>query len=274
MSRPGEGLQIDWDVLSDWTDSLQAIIQGGHLDVFTSYAETAAVVASHSLMLYQGYLKGIPLPNGASVQHPTGNLARRATLAEPGYLDFRLENDAEYAEAVEKGTQERDMKKILPTAPKARRSKEGALYLVIPFRHGTQQDSVGMQPMPQTVWHAAEKMKRSAITGTRPEVSATSHSVQRNTYSWGGSLSAKALAGMGLSFKEQNRYQGMYKFGQAGHSSYVTFRVMSEKSAGWIIPARPGLFPAKIAAEEAYRDGKDALSGALLEDLLRMSGLG
>lgn len=274
MGRLGDGLQVDWDVLGDWTDSLQAIIQGGHLDVFSSYTETAAVVAQHSLMLYQGYLKGIPLPNGASVQHPSGNLAKRATLAEPSFLDFRLENDAEYAEAVETGTRERDMKKILPTAPKARRSKDGSLYLIIPFRHGTQQNAVGLRPMPETVWRAAQKLKRSAIVGSYPEVSATGHNVHRNVYDWGGSLTGKALAALGLSYKEQNRYQGMYKFGEQGHSSYVTFRVLSEKSRGWVIPARPGLFPAKTAAEEAYRDGKSALSGALLEDLLRLSGLG
>jgi hypothetical protein len=274
MGRLGDGLEVNWSVLGEWTEAFQAIIHAGHMDVFTSYAETAAVVAQHSLMLYQGYLKGIPLPNGASVQRPSGNLARRATLAEPGYLDFRLENDAEYAEAIEKGTQERDMKKILPTAPKARRAKDGSLYLIIPFRHGTQQDSVGMRPMPETVWRAAQKLKRSSIVGTREEVSGTGHKVQRNVYNWGGSLTGKALSSLGLSYKEQNRFEGMYKFGEKGHSSYVTFRVMSEKSSGWIIPARPGLFPAKTAAEEAYRDGKDALSSALLDDLMRLSGLG
>jgi hypothetical protein len=268
------GLDVDWAVLSDWSESLQAIIQGGHLDVFTSYAETAGVVATHALVLYQGYLKGNPLPNGSAVQRPSGNLARHASLDEPSFLDFRLENPESYAEAIEKGTRERDMKEVLATAPKARRAKDGSLYLIIPMRHGTQSDSVGLKPMPQTVYKMAKALQRSSVTGHRMEMSGTGFMVQRNTYNWGGKLTQKALQESGHSFKEQNQFQGMYKFGNAGHSSYMTFRILSSKSAGWVIPARPGLFPARTAAEEAYQDGKEHLAAALLEDLLRLSGLG
>lgn len=272
-----DGINIEWGILAEWSDALQAIVQGGHLDIFTAYAETSAVVASHSLMLYQGYLKGMPLPNGTSVQRPSGNLAKRATLAEPSFLDFRLENDAEYAEAVEKGTKQRDMKEMLPTAKKARRAKDGSLYLIIPFRHGSQEDSVGLAPMPQTVYQLAKKLQRSSVVGHKMEMSGTGFMVQRNVYNPGytkNALTVGQLAASGHSFKQQNRYQGMYKFGAVGHSSYVTFRVMSEKSSGWILPARPGLFPAKNAAEEAFKDSKGALTDALLEDLLRLSGLG
>ena len=38
---------------------------------------------------------------------------------------------------------------------------------------------------------------------------------------------------------------------QAAHSSsYLTFRVMSEKSSGWIVGARPGLYLAKKVADD------------------------
>jgi len=268
-----DGLDVDWSVLADWSESLQAIVQGGNLDVFTSYTETAGVVATHSLVLYQSYLKGAPLPNGSAVQRPSGNLARHASLAEPSFLDFRLENPESYAEAIEKGTRARDMKEMLATAPKARRAKDGSLYLIIPMRHGSQEDAVGLKPMPQTVYAMAKKLQRSSVTGHRMEMSATGFMVQRNTYNWGAKLTQKALQESGHSFKEQNQFQGMYKFGNKGHSSYMTFRVISSKSTGWIIPARPGLFPARTAAEEAYRDGKEHLGMALLDDLLRLSGL-
>jgi hypothetical protein len=268
-----DGLEVEWGALSGWSETLQAIVQGGHLDVFTSYAETAGVVATHALILYQGYLKGNPLPNGSAVQRPSGNLARHASLDEPSFLDFRLENPESYAEAIEKGTRERDLKEMLATAPKARRAKDGSLYLIIPMRHGTQENSVGLKPMPQTVYAMAKSLQRSSVTGHRMEMSATGFMVQRNTYNWGNKLTQKALQESGHSFKDQNRFQGMYKFGNVGHSSYMTFRVLSSKSTGWVLPARPGLFPARTASEEAYQDGKEHLGLALLDDLLRLSGL-
>lgn len=271
---PAPGLKIDWPVLMDWASSIQAIIQAGHLDVFTSYGETASVVAQHSLLLYQGYLKGMPLPNGASVQHPSGNLARHAELDEAGFLDFRLKNDESYAEAIEKGTKERDLKQMLATAPKARRAKDGHLYLIIPFRHGTP-GTVGLRAMPARVAQMAQALSRSKRTGTymEPSVTRKGEQVERYRYRWGGRLTGKQLADAGLGFQVQRRYQGLVKFGEAGHSSYMTFRVLSEKSKGWVLPARPGLWPARTAAEVAYTDGKGALESALLEDLMRLAGL-
>jgi hypothetical protein len=268
-----KGIEVEWPVLLEWSEALQAIVQGGHLDIFTAYNETCGLVASYSLALYKGYLKGMPLPNGAAVQRPSGNVSAHAELkAGPGLCDYSLENAESYAEAIEKGTKERDMKAMLPTAKKARMAKDGSLYLIIPFRHGTQ-GAVGLKPMPLRVQQMAQEMKRSRVTGNFMEKSGTGFMVQRNTYKWGGKLGSGALAANGLSFKEQNRYQGMVKFGLKGHSSYITFRVMSQKSSGWIIPARPGLWPAKTAAEVAYKDLKGSLSEALLEDLLRLAGI-
>lgn len=271
---PRGGLVVDWPVLLQWSETLQAIIQGGHLDVFTAYAETGAVVAQHSLTLYQGYLKGHTLPNGSAVQHPSGNLAKHAELAANGFLDWSLKNDESYAEAVERGTKERDMKEALAKSDKARRSKDGHLYLIIPFRHGTQ-GSIGLRPMPMRVQQMAQALKPSKVSGhfTEPSVHGNGVMVQRNSYKWGGRLSASSLSDAGLSFKMQSRYAGMVRFGNKGHHSYMTFRVMSEKSSGWVIPARPGLWPAKTAAESAFQDGKGALADALLEDLLRLSGI-
>lgn len=266
----------EWQVLAEWSDALQAIVQGGHLDVFTAYGETAAVVADHALQTYQGYLKGQRLPNGASVQHPSGNLAKHATLKEgPGFCDYSLENDAAYAEAIEKGTKQRDLKEILPTAEKARRAKDGSLYLIIPFRHGTQQNAVGLRPMPSRVYAMAQALRRSSITGHRMEPSVTrpGQQVERNVYSWGDHLTVAQLRAAGASFREQNRYAGMYKFGEPGHSSYVTFRVMSSKSPGWILPARPGIWAARTAAQVALQDGESLLKEALWEDLNRMAGI-
>ena len=77
------------------------------------------MVANHALNLYRGYLLGQPLPNGASIQHPSGNLAKGAELVQKAFLDYYLENPIAYAEAVEKGVKQRDLKDMLRRADQA-----------------------------------------------------------------------------------------------------------------------------------------------------------
>lgn len=266
-------IQIDWAVFSEWSDSIRAIIHGGQLDVFSTYSETCGAIATEALVRYQGYLKGQPLPNGASVQHPSGNLAKQAELVTgSGFCEWSLVNDESYAEAIEKGTKERDLKEMLPTAKKARRAKDGTLYLIIPFRHGTP-GTVGLKAMPSKVHQIAQKLSRSRVTGKYAEVSGTGHMVNRHTYKWGDKLTNAQIVAAGGTFKDQNRFQGMYKFGNEHHTSYITFRVMSEKSAGWVVPARPGLWPARTAAESAIKEGSPLLAEAILDDIKRLAGL-
>jgi hypothetical protein len=263
-------IEIDWKVLQDWAPALQNIISAGHLDMFTSYAAVSEQVAAHALETYRGYLLGQPLPNGAAVQHPSGVVAKGAELAEKGFLDYYLENPVPHAESLEKGVQQRDMKDCLPTAKKARRAKDGSLYLIIPFRHGAP-GSVGMAPMPARIHAMAQALSRSKVTGHRQETSGTGFDVTRNTYKWGGKITTSQIQDAGGTFKSQNRFSGMYKFGNARHTSYVTFRVMSSKSPGWIIPARPGIWAARTAVQVATQDGQGLLNEALAEDLLRIS---
>ena len=272
-------IEIDWHVLGDWIPALQAIISGLQMDAFTAYAETSEVVARHSLDLYRGYLLGQPLPNGASIHHPAGVLAKGAQLTSKAFLDYYLENPISYAEAVEKGVQQRDLKDMLPTSKKARRAKDGSLYLIIPFRHGTP-GTVGLHPMPARVHQMALELSRSKVTGHRKEISGTGFQVTRNVYknkagksTWGTSLTVKQLQDAGLPFIAQNRYAGMYRFGNKRHTSYITFRVMSSKSPGWVVPARPGIWAARTAVQVALEDGKDLLAQAMLDDLMRLGGL-
>ena len=280
-----EPLVIDWSIFSDWSEALLEIVRVGNLEIFTSYAQAAEMVAVRSLNLYRGYLQGARLPNGAAIQHPSGQLAEHATLMGNGqYLGYVLHNDAAYSEAIERGTKSRDLKDMLPTAHKARRGKDGALYLIIPFRHGTP-GTVGLRAMPQGIWERAMKLSRSRITGHRMEPSVThpGEMVQRNVYgffnkegkwvsTWGRHLTLNQVQNAGGSFKEQSIYQGMYKFGLPRHSQYITFRVMSQNSApgSWIRKAVPPLWPARFAAEEGFRQGKSFLEEALTEDIMRI----
>ena len=68
-------------------------------------------------------------------------------------------------------------------------------------------------------------------------------------------------------------YAGMVRFdtssGKQKRSSYMTFRVMTEHSHGWVIPARPGLFIVKGVVDRMRASGQsqftDAIKGALGE---------
>jgi hypothetical protein len=278
-------IEVSFNAFGAWADALQALIQGAQLTQFATYAAVCDEVAAESLELYRFYCRGGRLPNGSSLQTAkAGGLHDAAELVQDGFLNYRLHNPLPYADAIEKGTKARDMKLSLPGAEKARRAKDGTLYLIIPFRHSIPGASAtGMRPMPKPIHQMAKKLAPSHIAGTRLEPSVThpGKMVSRNVYknaegesTWGDKLTAAQLAKAGHSFKTQSRYAGMYKFGKPGattHNQFITFRVMSQKSKGWIVPARPGLWLARTAKEEAFNRFGEEMSRALLADLMRFS---
>ncbi|MCK7579806.1 MAG: hypothetical protein MZV65_31705 [Chromatiales bacterium] len=72
-----------------------------------------------------------------------------------------------------------------------------------------------------------------------------------------------------MAASKAQRMAGMVRFDNPGekHSQYLTFRVMSEDSQGWIRPAQPGKFPAK-AAVDTYRPlAEQAFKAALQKDV-------
>lgn len=155
-----------------------------------------------------------------------------------------VETDYRYAADIENGRPPRDLKMMLNTSMKVRVSKTGMRYLIIPFRHNA-----------NTVPQAAKSMSLSTITGHGRRLSGTGAwslktqapaTVRQRSYNWGDRLSGDGVA------KNQ---QGMVRMNTATgagkkSSAYLTFRVMSEKSKGWIIPAQPGQHIAKGVAEE------------------------
>lgn len=94
--------------------------------------------------------------------------------------------------------------------------------------------------------------------------------VRKNSYKWGESLPA----GLAPKLRPQHKtdiYAGMKRFdtsaGRAKSSAYITFRVMSEDSKGWIIPAKAGLYLAKNVADGLQSVAEQAFSGAIDRDL-------
>lgn len=212
--------------------------------------------------------------------------------------DFSAEviSDYKHAAAIEEGRPPRDLKKMLDTSPKVRRTQDGRRFLVIPFRHNVPGSSALAASMPAAVYQASRLLEASRIVGQgqrpsgevtvlsprggmRPAAQQTpylsnpstrsDYQVARNEYQWGGRLRTKGMSG--LSREQQRRYEGMYRFDVstpgAKRSVYLTFRTMMEGSSGWVVPAKPGLQLARKVVDAIQPKAEEAFSEALRREL-------
>jgi len=122
-----------------------------------------------------------------------------------------------------------DMRAFLDKAPRARRAKDGHLYNVIPFRHGspgTGGRNVG-RPMSKKLFDTASQLKPGDRLDHRKVLDPAVAKIIR-----------KKLA----SHHAVGQYQGMIKSG-----GYFTFRVISEAvPRGWI---HPGIRARRLAGK-------------------------
>ena len=192
-------------------------------------------------------------------------------------------SDYKYAADIETGRPPRDLKQMLNTSDKVRRTKDGRRFLVIPLRHNTPGNDALGPAMPTSVYNIAKNMSKSKVVsqgfrrsgevtilsaksgmraakeqpaflstmkGRRPGSGMSMHHlVNKNHYSWGDSMTPQMLSKQ--SKADQKRYGGMKRMATStGGSSFLTFRVMMEGSSGWIIPAQPGKYIAKKVADD------------------------
>ena len=206
----------------------------------------------------------------------------------------KIYSDYKYAYEIETGRPARDLKTMLNTSEKVRRTTKGHRFLVIPFRHNTPGNDAIAPSMPPVVHDLAKILEPSRIVGqgTRPSGEVTYLSpktgmspdpkqtpyltnmatkkaamVVKNNYSWGGRLTAAALTAAGADAATMARYQGMVKMGTSSNkqnsSQYLTFRIMMDTQVGkWIVPAKPGLYIAKKVAEDMQPRAEAALQAA------------
>ncbi|HGX3708886.1 TPA: hypothetical protein ACNEJR_003647 [Escherichia coli] len=194
-----------------------------------------------------------------------------------------VEAGYKWAKEIEDGRPARDLKKMLGTSLKVRRTKQGTRFLVIPFRHN-------IKKMPPELYAQAKALEASKVTGSgfrrsgeivgfgmkampkayqkkNPFLTNIStrqaQTVKKATYQWGGRIQAgffgpnpnKTLPGNGANPRSPyDTAAGMVRFdtssGAQKSSAYLTFRVMSEKSQGWIVPMQPGQKIAKKALDK------------------------
>jgi len=137
--------------------------------------------------------------------------------------------------------------------PKMKRTKDGTWYLTIPFRHSAyrsakQQAIGGITPraqrtmMPAYVYNQAKNLSPSRGLNAGKQYTASGQYRAADRYRWGGRLGSQVVGGRLNGALIASRYQGMVKMsGGKGHNAYLTFRIMTQKSKGWIMPAKAGL---------------------------------
>lgn len=177
--------------------------------------------------------------------------------------------DYKHAPEIETGRPPRDLKKMLDTSMKVRVSKKGVRYLIIPFRHGVPGSNTN--PMPPDIYRQAKALTASTVVGQTKRLSGADAwdiktrkpaMVNQNIYKWGGRLTGDNIP---------RNQQGMVRFNTSTpgtkRSTYLTFRVMSQKSSGWIVPAQPGQFIAKKVADEMRPKAEAAFAEAVKRSL-------
>lgn len=217
--------------------------------------------------------------------------AASITMQMTGPFSAVVSASYKHAAEIENGRPPRDLKAMLDTSTKVRRTKDGRRFLIIPFRHNTPGNDAHAPAMPASVYELASQLAPSRVTGQSERASGevtslhpvwgmrttkkqtpflsnpatkSTYLVPRNIYKWGSKLPAFALAN-----KDQERkYGNMYRFdaktpGGKRYSTYLTFRVMMEGSPGWIVPAQPGQNIAQKVAAEMQPLAEAAFSEAM-----------
>lgn len=262
-------------------------------------------VADRAEGTWKSFAAGSPMPNGKTVGNRSGSYLRSIMQRNTGDFSREIYTDLPYAQAIESGTPRRDLKSMLNSSVKVRISAAGHRYLIIPFRHSANSGNVARDNAMPAAVHAwwqdkkassiinpmremmeelfKSKFKDEDVYNTRPSGTgaydpATRYvlQVKKHDYQWGDRLSRQTLSGLGVHGEAAKRMAGMVHFRQLGkqggaaHSQYITFRVMSENSKGWIAPAQEGKWPARTTAEIYQPLAEQVFQAAVTEDVRRV----
>lgn len=223
--------------------------------------------------------------------------AKTITWSMTGDFTATVRSDYRYDQEIENGRPARDLKKMLGTSLKVRRTEDGRRFLVIPIRHNAKKlEDAGVYGMAselnastiisQDERPSGEVTHLSPTSGMAPSKSQTpflsnmstkkAQMVAKQNYAWGDRLKKGAMKGAGISPAVRSWAAGMNRFDTstpdgAKSSAYLTFRIMIEGSAGWVIPAQPGQQIAKKTAEAMQPKATSAFAEAIKRTVAKKS---
>lgn len=259
--------------------------------IFQSLAQAVNRIAQHGQLIWQAYASGAALPDGRVIHIRTYAYKNSIKVRGTGEFSAEIYSDAAHAQALESGTRAYDMKRMLNTSMLVRRTSTGKRYLIIPFRHGTPGATGFASVMSGSVYRMWRDLKPSSVIGQGFRASGTGaidartrkpFMVPQRIYRqpWGTRLSEGQLREAGATGSTLRHQTGMVHFqnpagsGGGKHGNFLTFRVMSESSPGWIRKATPGYWPAKTTADRLRPIAEKAFAEAVKQDLLSMMGGG
>ncbi|HEX7642014.1 MAG TPA: hypothetical protein VF450_19535 [Noviherbaspirillum sp.] len=262
-------------------DEIKKIVDGAVLPRVT---QAVHAIAQQARINWQDAVMRARLWNGEKAPY-----AASIKVEMTGAFSAVVSSDYRYADEIENGRPPRDLKKMLDTSTKVRRTRDGRRFLVIPFRHNTPGNDALAPAMPTDVYQMAKGLSASSITGsgTRPSGEVTilsrksgmraanaqtpylSHIkngghylVNKSNYAWGSKLSPAMLHAQSKGVRA--KYAGLTRFKTStGGSSYLTFRIMMEGSTGWIVSAQPGKYLARKVADALGPLAAKAMTEAL-----------
>lgn len=245
--------------------------------VFPNLEHAVKTIAGKAHQRWLAYAQGAPLPGGQTITPRSGAYLKSIQIKQLDATHWEIFSDAPYASAIEHGTGPYDMKQALQTSARVRRTKSGKRYLIIPFRWGTPGTvTFGKNVMPNDkVYQLLKDMQPSSVKSVYQRESGNypGRMIAARKYKWGDRL-GHVQRYAGIDNVTASRMAGMVKFqsnlagiGGNKHTKYLTFRVMSENSTGWIRPAQPGKFPAKQAVESYRAIAEKAFKMALQKDV-------
>lgn len=218
------------------------------------------------------------LPNGKKIQAVSGQYLSSINIEESGELAYVIYSDDPKAQWIEEGFPAFDMKAALMTSHKVRLSKTGKRYLIVPFRHKTPQSLGVVMPAQAEAFWLSPARKSSVISGHYLENSVQDGQtkVTRRTYQWGDRTTRRDVENMGLDPDEKlgSRLVGMVRMqnDEDRGGQHMTFRVMSESSHGWLMPAREGAWAAKASYGWVQQNYEAVMRVALQEDVRALGG--
>lgn len=209
-----------------------------------------------------------------------------------GDFTAEVQSNYRYDREIEYGRPSRDLKAMLNTSIKVRRTESGKRFLIIPLRHNIQ------KLQDHGIYESASDLSASMVTGQADRLSGEvtklsptggmspasrqtpflsnpktqqAQTVRQNIYAWGERLKAQGMKDAGVPLSTRKWAQGMHRFdtstGGAKSSAFLTFRVMMEGSGGWVIPAQPGQHLAQKVATAMQPKAQAAFAEAIKRTL-------
>lgn len=222
---------------------------------------------------WKSWASGEPMPSGDVLHSRTGDYMRSITRRPVHRADGVFQEvftDSEYHDALNDGTKAYDLKRILGSSMMVRRSKAGARFLIIPFRHAAGDTSSGGGPVGPAGYGAGQGAQspgfagnvvperivnwfkrqddggKSSVVGMTSRRSGQAHALEvpQAVYEWGATFGGGKEGPRNTKVTDKGPYTwkrgmfgGMTRF--RGGAGYFTFRTMSENSpaTSWMRPA-------------------------------------